>query len=162
MTSLPIMYYALFDWEYNKAFFMNYPLLYKIGMKYTQFGNVIFIKWVFMALWHGCIIYFICLYALENPATYKSNGQQTGLWFAGHTVYGATILVANWEILHKFNIHDGYNLIPIGLMITAYFLFLGILSISGYSYSLSHIFLNMFSQELTWLSLIFCIGYISI
>ena len=41
---------------------------------------------------------------------------------AGQLTYGCCILVANWVILHKFHIHDGYNILTIILMILSYFI----------------------------------------
>jgi hypothetical protein len=45
-----------------------------------------------------------------------------GLEPAGQLTYGCCILVANWVILHKFHIHDGYNISTICLMLIAYFI----------------------------------------
>lgn len=59
------------------------------------------------------------------------NGWESGLWVAGHLVYGGAVLMANTLILLKFHIHDMWHLIPITLMITAYFLFLWLESMSG-------------------------------
>jgi hypothetical protein len=70
-------------------------------------------------------------------------------------VYGGCVLVANWVILHKFHIHDGYNIVPIVMMIIGYFLFLWMMSVSGKFATLTHLFENMFGEELTWLTLLF-------
>ena len=45
-----------------------------------------------------------------------------GLEPAGQLTYGCCILVANWVIMHKFNIHDGYNILTVLLMVSAYFI----------------------------------------
>merc|ERR1712166_986555 len=72
MTSLPIMYFSLFDWQFPKSTFMKQPLLYKMGMNYTEYGNNIFIQWVGLALWHGLIVYFCCLMVLNSIYIHKS------------------------------------------------------------------------------------------
>lgn len=74
MTSLPIMYFALFDWEFPKTTLMKNPLLYKMGMNYTEYGNNIFVKWFVLALWHGLIVYMVCLMVLNSIYTHKNNG----------------------------------------------------------------------------------------
>lgn len=42
MTSLPIMWFALFDFQYFKSRLMNNPMLYKIGMLNKCFSITIF------------------------------------------------------------------------------------------------------------------------
>ena len=75
---------------------MDHPYLYKIGMDSTQYGNCIFIQWLFLAFWHGAIIFFVCIYCLGDFDTHMNDGQTVGLWYVGHTVYGACVIVANW------------------------------------------------------------------
>jgi len=60
MTSIPIMYFALFDFEYTKQTFMKKPKLYKIGMSSSCFSYRIFGMWLVYAMIHGFIIYQIC------------------------------------------------------------------------------------------------------
>ena len=64
--------------------------------------------------------------------------------------------------MHKFHIHDGYNLVPIAMMIIAYFLFLWMMSQSGKFHTLTHIFENIFDQPLTWLTFILVTLQISV
>ena len=85
-----------------------------------------------------------------------------GFWFTGHVVYGGCVLIANFLILHKFHIHDGFNIVPIVMMIIAYFLFLWMMSVSGKFATLTHIFENMFSENLTWLTLLFVTAQVSV
>ena len=110
---------------------MKYPLLYKKGMSYSEYSNKTFLKWFFMAIWHSIIIYFVCMMVLEGTDTMMSNGQQSGFWVGGHVVYGAAVWMANMLILMKFHVHDGYHMIPILMMISAYFVFLWGESASG-------------------------------
>lgn len=74
MTSLPIMYFALFDFEYEKDinpfkrrpknvkeyFFMRHPHLYRIGIECKCFGIKKFLQWDIYALWHAAIVYACC------------------------------------------------------------------------------------------------------
>ena len=64
MTSLPIMFYSLFDFEYVKEKFMSKSHLYKIGMESACFGGRIFMYWLLYALVHGMLIYLFCLIAI--------------------------------------------------------------------------------------------------
>jgi magnesium-transporting ATPase (P-type) len=60
MTSLPIMWFALFDFEYTKPEFMKNWSLYKLGMNSECFSRKIFLTWLFYALLHGFLIYAAC------------------------------------------------------------------------------------------------------
>ena len=53
-------------------------------------------QWVALALWHGAIIFFVCIYYLGHFDTNMDDGKSVGLWYTGHTVYGACVIVANW------------------------------------------------------------------
>jgi len=70
--------------------------------------------------------------------------------------------MANVLILMKFHVHDGYHMIPISMMLSAYFVFLWAESASGEFRDLRYIFANIFDQWMTWLSLAFCTGFIVI
>jgi len=56
-------------------------------------------------------------------------GQDFGFWVSGHVVYGGCIFVSNFLILVRFNNFMGLGELTVGLMITAYFLFLGLESL---------------------------------
>ena len=126
MTSLPIMFFALFDFEHYKHVFMQRPNLYKLGMESKCFSNVIFVRWLVQALVHAAVIYVVCLLAILSIGTMQADGQELGFWVAGHVCYGGCVMVANFVILHKFNNFTGYGEASVFLMIFAYFFFLGI------------------------------------
>jgi hypothetical protein len=60
-----------------------------------------------------------------------NNGQILGYWVGGTAAYGGCVLIVNMLVLMKFNIHDGYNLFGILIMVLSYFFILGIESASG-------------------------------
>lgn len=84
MTSMPIMYYALFDFEYEKdipsdsensmyralydpngLYLMRNPLLFKIGMNDECLSVKKLIMWLFYALLHAMMIFLTCFIALN-------------------------------------------------------------------------------------------------
>jgi magnesium-transporting ATPase (P-type) len=75
MTSLPIMYFPLFDWQHTKETFMKYPELFKKGMTYSEYSNMTFVKWFLMAIGHSIIIYFCIMMVLEDPGNLNDNGK---------------------------------------------------------------------------------------
>ena len=63
-TSLPIMWFAVFDWEFSKEKFLNEPKLYRIGLDDVFFNKWVFWRWFFYAVWQGgllCAMSFITL-----------------------------------------------------------------------------------------------------
>lgn len=71
MTSLPIIWFAVYDSEFerdkdeqdhsnvdNSKYFMLNPYLYKIGMNGTCFSLPILGQWILYAIFHAAMIYF--------------------------------------------------------------------------------------------------------
>jgi len=67
MTSLPIMYFALFDFQFTKEVFLTDALKYKLGMKGSEYSLWIFTGWFLLAMWHAIIIYMCCFWAITTP-----------------------------------------------------------------------------------------------
>jgi len=166
MTSLPILWYAVADFEYDKdAFkvnvkfdklFMKNPLLYGIGINKECFSLSLMLKWVIYALFHAYIIYYWCFYFITGAP--QSDGKDLGFWVAGHVVYGACCLLANLILIHKFNLIDKIQVFFVFLMVLAYFLFLALESISGWFPEVNHIFSTTFRTILVWLGLLLTLG----
>ena len=106
MTSMPIMWFATFDFEYErgregeeveegKKYFMRNPELFAIGLNRECFSMVIFFKYILYALWHSWVCYFVGYYCL-NQMGHNYMGHEIGLWMAGMIVYGICIFVANF------------------------------------------------------------------
>lgn len=131
-TSVPIMYYALFDFEYDKfswndgkaspgqKYFMKNPSLYKIGLDYSCFSLVLFAKYLFYGLIQSIVIFFFAFYCILTNDL-QSNGKNIGFWVAGHVAYGACIIVANLVILYRFNNYTGWGEWTCTGMILAFF-----------------------------------------
>lgn len=64
-TAIPIIWFAIFDWEHDKETYLAKPSLYKIGMFDVYFNYNEFIRWFFYAVWQGILIVFIVLYTFE-------------------------------------------------------------------------------------------------
>ena len=183
MTSLPIIWYAIFDFEYEKdrknnfnqnslmiknqfqpgdeMLFMRNPNLYKQGMQNKCFNKKEMLKWINYAIFHALVSYLLCFYAITGSASrwnapVMSDGKPNGFWVAGHVVYTSTVLISNWTLVHQFHIHHLPGFALICLMWFANFFFLGLES-SWFEPTLFadvfRIFSPTFSQPVTWLSL---------
>lgn len=50
-TALPIMWFAVFDWEHEKSVYLNDPKLYRIGLDDVYFSRAVFWRWFIYACW---------------------------------------------------------------------------------------------------------------
>lgn len=78
-TSIPIMWFALFDFEHEKdvnpmkpqtrgkVYFMRHPHLYRIGPEDKCFGVKHFGRWVAYGLFQAFVVYMFNFYAVVMP-----------------------------------------------------------------------------------------------
>jgi hypothetical protein len=85
------------------------------------------------------------------------DGHELGLWLSGHVIYGCCVFVANIVLFLKFNIHHGYSMFVFFLMILAYFFFFFLESLFLAFPQIYLLFVQTFSQPLSWLCLAFSI-----
>lgn len=105
MTSLPIMWFAVFDFQHNKKqldsedvenvkmngqeddYFMLNPKLYQIGMNATCFSNSLFVLWIIYGLWQSFVIYVINFWVIEKDGQTLfgglDTGKEAGFWVGG-------------------------------------------------------------------------------
>jgi magnesium-transporting ATPase (P-type) len=50
-TGLAIIWFAVFDWEFEKMQLLRQPRLYKIGLEDVFFNKWVFWRWFFYAVW---------------------------------------------------------------------------------------------------------------
>lgn len=174
MTSLPIMWFALFDFQYQKDavnndsyallnkmestiyYFMKNPHLYKIGINCECFSVKLFVNWVAYGLWHALVILMLVYYPLEQYGTSQKDGKEVGFWIGGMAVYGACVFIANAVLFLKFTIHNQIGIILFSLMISAYFVFYFLFNyLKGH---IHHIFATSFSQLILWLTFLLTLG----
>lgn len=122
-TSIPIMYYCLFDFEYDKyastalrgnlailkrKYFMNNPELYKIGIDYSCFSFGLFTLYLLYGFIQSSIIFFLA-FIMINANDMQPGGLNIGFWVTGHMVYGACIIVANLVIIFRYHNYTGWS-----------------------------------------------------
>jgi phospholipid-translocating ATPase len=108
-TSLPIMWYALFDFEHTKNVFMSKPLLYKLGMDNKCFTKYVFWSWIGYAFWQGLlVISFAFLFNQTTLTSISSDGKTFNFWSGGMTVYGTSVLIVNAVLLKMATSYTGY------------------------------------------------------
>jgi magnesium-transporting ATPase (P-type) len=83
-TGPPIIWYALFDFQYEKQQFLakGNAFYYKVGIENKLFNNLIFWKWIFYALLQALMIYIIEFYCTSTTPV-NSSGLNFNFWPAG-------------------------------------------------------------------------------
>mmetsp|Transcript_18923 Transcript_18923/g.32303 ORF Transcript_18923/g.32303 Transcript_18923/m.32303 type:complete len:290 (+) Transcript_18923:2529-3398(+) len=175
MTSLPIMWFAVFDFEHEKdrkpvsadnnelsqslklvkgdeKLFMRNPSLYEIGMKKQCYSNKLMVQWIIYALLHALLIFWVNFYPISGLL--QPDGKDVGFWVAGHVVYGVCVIVSNAILMAKFSTFEGVGVASIALMVFAYYFFFGVQSWMGSFPELSHLFMPTMQQIPVQLSML--------
>jgi phospholipid-transporting ATPase len=66
LTAIPIIWFAIFDWEHTKQKLLDSPKLYIIGMEDVYFNSGAFWRWFSYAVWQGILIVFCVLYTFNH------------------------------------------------------------------------------------------------
>ena len=97
-TALPIMFFATFDYEYEKEVIVKRPRLYKIGLNDLHFNKWIFWRWAFYGFWQSSLIMFVSYYTLEYHSP-NDDGKYGGFWIPSNLTFGMLVIVSNMKIL---------------------------------------------------------------
>lgn len=66
LTAIPIVWFAVFDWEHKKSIFLIKPSLYQIGMEDVFFNTSAFWRWFFYAVWQGILLAYLVVYTFDT------------------------------------------------------------------------------------------------
>eukprot|EP00347_Sterkiella_histriomuscorum_P008769 403343827 len=108
-TALPIMWYALFDSEFDRKDLHSDPKKYANGPAKRLFNKTIFWKWMLYATCKAVLIMFLLAWTFENSLNRK--GQTSSFWVYGMIVYSIIVILVNVEILFQTNNHNFVSII---------------------------------------------------
>ena len=97
-TSLPIIWFATFDYEYKKEILAYRPRLYHIGLSNVYFNEWVFWRWIFYAFWQSTLVLFVAYYTLEYDSP-NNDGLFAGVWIPGEFVFGCLVIMVNIKVL---------------------------------------------------------------
>lgn len=97
-TGLPVIWFAVFDWEFDKAQLMRQPKLYKIGLEDVFFNAWVFWRWFFYAVWQGTLLCFLTFETLDSSLASKT-GSVGCLQNDGNFVFMTIVSVVNMKVL---------------------------------------------------------------
>ena len=162
MTSLAIMHYALFDFEYEKHVFMHNPLHYKLGLESRCYGKSVFMKYVLYGMWHALVVYFICFHAIAIAEQHQTDGSDIGFWIYGHVVYGVCVIISNVVLVHRFNNYTGWAEALAAGMCLAFFFIYFVESLMEIFPQVYLIFVPTFNQPIIWAAILLAVIQASI
>ena len=120
-TSLPIMWYALFDYEFVPEVFNEFPKLFRLGMLNSCFSVWKFWGWIAYAFTQGALVVLFCYYL--PSATLLPEGYTYSFWAAGHWVYMICLLLANAIVLRLQSNFTGYGEFVMALAVGGFYVF---------------------------------------
>lgn len=96
-TALPIIWLAVFDWEFDRNTLLNNPYLYRCGLEDLFFDRTTFWRWFFYAVWQGCAL--LCI-SFETLSGWTDGLSQMGeLPVQGNFIFGALVILVNVKVL---------------------------------------------------------------
>jgi phospholipid-transporting ATPase len=102
-TFLAIMWFAIFDLEYDKETLLTKPKYYIIGLENMCFSNYKFFKWIFYAMWQSIVLILLSFIPFEQ--------QGGSLWLEGNFVYLGIIIIVNINVLTATNSYTWISLL---------------------------------------------------
>ena len=119
-TAMPIMWYAVCDFEFPKKKLLNDPSLYKIGLEERLFSNAVFWRWILYGSVKALLIFFICF--ICNEISLNSEGNFGDVPSSGAITYAGIVLMANVKIWMSTSSHTIMSFLIVILSILSYFL----------------------------------------
>ncbi len=104
-TAFPIIWWSIFDQEYEKQVLISDPSLYEIGLKNECFSTSAFFSSILNAIVNGFFLFIFCFYEEDGPIV-DANRKNGSFWIDGTMVYAAIVLVVNLRIAYITNNHS--------------------------------------------------------
>ena len=65
-TAIPIIWFAVFDWEHPKETFLREPRMYKIGLNDVFFDYAAFWRWFIYGVWQGILLTILVMFTFND------------------------------------------------------------------------------------------------
>ncbi|KAK9748187.1 hypothetical protein RND81_02G042200 [Saponaria officinalis] len=100
-TSLPAVAMGALDQDVSANLCLKFPQLYQ-GVQIILFNWKTLLGWLLNAILGATIIFYFCVFALENQA-FRKDGQVVGFEILGVTIYTCVIWVVNLQMALSVN-----------------------------------------------------------
>ena len=120
LTAFPLGTRACYDWDFcdddGKLIHKFLPRLYKEQKDiYIPFTIKKFLLYIFKAIIHAMLNFFITIYTLKNIAV-NEKGDQSGLWFISVILYTNIIIIVTNQLIVNTSTHTIVHWLIIGII----------------------------------------------
>ncbi|XP_045609481.2 LOW QUALITY PROTEIN: phospholipid-transporting ATPase IF [Procambarus clarkii] len=98
-TSLPVIIYGLFDQNLPPQLLLDRPHLYENNALNSAMSGLNFFKWICLALWHACTMYFGLMLLCADDTCGLPDGQTSDLSLFGTTLVSICVFVVNLKLV---------------------------------------------------------------
>jgi len=121
-TALPPLFTFILERDVDSKFSLKYPILYSAGPMEYYFNYKLFWKWMFQALYHGFLVFFIIQYGLEG--THNSTGMTQEHWFTSTVSFSIVLHIATYKLLLESSYWNVYQMLSVIFSLLAYYIIL--------------------------------------
>ena len=157
-TAFPVMWFAVYDMQYEASRLLKEPALYKIGLRNECFSTKVFFSHVLSAIANGFVLCVIIFYG--NGGTKVNGTAKNGYyWVDGTLIYAAIVLIVNVTIFYRTNNHSVVSVALVILSIASFWLCFWVENL----FDIFGIFYGLFDDVVysynTYLVLTFCLWF---
>jgi len=120
-TSFPAIFCIALDQDVPNLVAAANPQLYEAGPRRYFFSGTIFARWVFFAVIHGVVCWYVPMTALVGPV--RSDGVVMGFWWASFVSFSSMIILVNLKLAMNTNYWRRWNWRMLIFSIVFYFCF---------------------------------------
>ena len=100
-TFMPVVLFAIFDWEMKLEDLVQKPKMYKDGKENHELTIWRWTKWQIEAMFIGAVTFALCFSIAETD--YTQLGKTSSMWLEGCLCYSAIVIIVTWKILSESN-----------------------------------------------------------
>ena len=119
-TSWPCIFTFVFERDVGFDYSMSVPSLYQAGHKKYYFNYGEFWKWILLALFHGCVAYFIPMYGMVGPN--DSSGRTYEHWVVSTVSFSIILHVVTYKLFVDTYFWSRINILMASLSIFIYYI----------------------------------------
>ncbi|KAG1457835.1 hypothetical protein G6F46_009262 [Rhizopus delemar] len=154
-TSLPIIFLGIWDQDLNAKISLNYPQLYRMGLRNDKFKVWRFWLTIVDSIYQSSVCFFFPYMLLVGGAIDPTGHDANGLYEIGTIVSSIAVCVANLFVVFSLYSYTWIQLLIISLSILVYYAFVGIYAQFNTFIFAGHV--RLFGTGSYWLVLILTI-----
>lgn len=154
-TSLPIIFLGIWDQDLNAKISLNYPQLYRMGLRNDKFKVWRFWLTIVDSIYQSSVCFFFPYMLLVGGAIDPTGHDANGLYEIGTIVSSIAVCVANLFVVFSLYSYTWIQLLIISLSILVYYAFVGIYAQFNTFIFAGHV--RLFGTGSYWLILILTI-----